>query len=89
MSKWHCELSETDYDTYEEAYDACLEHIQPWEYWGHVHDIEPSRLFEALTNPETAQEVLEEIVQTTEQQYVEWYVHEYEEDEEDEENENI
>lgn len=86
MSKWYCELTETDYDTYDEARDACLEHIQPWQYWEHVRDIEPSRIFEALTNPKKAEEVFEEIVEITEERYVRWYVHEWE-DEEDEENE--
>ena len=85
MSKWYCSLSETYYEYPDSAMDACREFIEDNDYLEHVQEIEAGRLFQALSNPQLAQEIFDEIVEATETYFFENYVTEEEDEEENEE----
>lgn len=87
MNKWYCELSESYYNTLEEAQNVCREFMKESDYIEHLYSIESGRLFKALTNPRLAEEIFFEIIDAAESRFYDYYITEvYSEDEEDEEN---
>lgn len=86
MGKWYCSLSESYHDSEEEAQEVCREFIDDYDYIEHIYDIEHSRLFEALTNSQIAEIVLDEIIQATEKDFFENYVTKAEDEEDEEED---